>query len=568
LAGQNGLAMKSVCSHRLFRVLRVFGPALGLGPALVCLVCWCWPTASRAQDVLYVQTPDTLVLQAGAILQVQGGVVLSGDARIQLAGTLVLGGGAGGPANWTDNNGSAGGVGGNGCVVCAAGGSEIGGTVTVELPTVRLATAGASFRLAGSLRLRDSLLLGSGNALMLDGHELHLLHPDPGRLEWQQGGWIVSETNPVTDADYGSIRWDVNAGAGSTSYYLPLGVSAPDLGVAFTPMTGTNSFHISTYGTGPDNLPYPGAGRYLPNPVTDLYSEIAVGDNAAWTLDRFWIIDPGENGSEVTLRYRPAEVSSGVSGSEAALLAQPWIPGLGWQGPGVGISGEPVSATLSLTAGTSAAWALALGATPLPVTCRGLLVTSGPGSVLLAWSTESELDNLGFDVQRRQTSNEWLSLGFVPGAGTSSRPHAYTFQDHTCPAEGSLYRLIQRDRQGNSQQACDLVYGRPESELEELADAALLWPNPIASQFWVSAPGVQPPSGEWRLFDGQGRVQGGGVATCSERPCLSSMLPGPAGMDQVWICSDQLPANLPLGFYVMEWTSLPEQMFKVLHLPP
>jgi hypothetical protein len=429
-----------------------------------------------------------------------------------------------------------------------------------------LATVAGTFHLASDLRLRDSLLLGSGNALMLEGQELHLLRPDAGMVEWQQGGWIVSETNPETDANYSSIRWDVDAGPSPVEYYLPLGVTAPDLGVAFTPMAGTTSFHISTYGTGPDNLPLPGAGRNLPAPVTDLYGQIVGGDNATWTLDRFWVIDPGENGCEVTLRYRPEEATAGVSGAEASLLAQSWIPGLGWQGPGIGISGEPVSPTLRFVAEAPAAWALAVGASPLPVTCRGLLVTAGPGSVRLDWSTESELDNLGFDVQRRQTGGAWLSLGFVAGAGTSSEPHTYSFSDYACPPEGALYRLIQRDGQGQSQPACDLVYARPEKG--ETAGTALLWPNPISRQFWFSAPGLQPPSGEWRLFDGQGRLQAKGLATCGEKPLHSPTVPGHVNMDLIWMCSDQLPSELPAGIYLMQEMSLPEQMFKVLHLPP
>ena len=349
--------MKKVCSVQWFRVLR------GLGAAWVCL-CF-GPDAAHGQDLLYVQARDSLVLQAGGLVQVQGGVVLSGEGRILLEGKMLLGGGVGGSADWTDNNGFVGGVGGSGCVVLAAGGSRIGGAVTVELPTVRLATSGATFGLSNSLRIRDSLLLGDGNSLELRGHEVRLLHPDPGILGWQDGGWLVSETHPETDADYGTLSWELSGGS-SPEYIIPFGVAGPDLSVAFTPLPGNSAFHLSTYGTGPDNLPLPAVGRGLSWPVSDLYSAVVAGDNAPWTLDRFWIIDPGENGGAVTLRYRASEASAGVAGSEATLLAQPWLSDAGWQGPGVGSSGEPASPTISFVVDSPGAWTLALAATPLP----------------------------------------------------------------------------------------------------------------------------------------------------------------------------------------------------------
>jgi|GEM_PF-2613718 len=531
---------------------------------LVCIGAWGRPAC--AQDLLFVQTPDSLVLQAGALIQVQGGVVLSGEGRILLEGRLVLGGG--GTADWTDNNGLAGGVGGNGCVVLAAGGSEIGGAVTVELPTLRLATAGETYRLATSLSIRDSLLLGVGNALALEGHELQLLNADPGSLGWQAGGWIVSETHPDADPDYGTVRWEVAAGPSPPEYVIPFGVAGPELGVAFTPLSGSSSFHISTYGTGPDNLPLPAVGRDLPGPVTDLYSQSAGGDNAPWTLDRFWVMDPGENGSVVTLRYRAAESSGGVIGSEATLLAQPWVPGLGWVSPGLGSSDEPVTPTISFLAEAAGAWTLALGASPLPVSCQGLIVASLPAAVELQWSTESEFSNLGFFVQRRGDNSEWQTIGFVAGAGTSSQPHSYRFVDPHCPADGALYRLLQQDFNGSRHQACGVVHGRPLPDLLEPDEAITIWPNPSSDHFWVQAPALPLHSGEWLLFDGQGRLRGSGRATCANPPNTAVPDAQNQSMASKAFCFVQWPDHLPGGIYLFRWVSMPEQMFKLVHLPP
>ncbi|MBI1192262.1 MAG: hypothetical protein GC205_03680 [Bacteroidetes bacterium] len=561
--------MKKVCFNRLLRMLGRF-PA-----ALVCFVFG--PAAGHSQNLLYVQSPDTLVLQAGARVYVQGGVVLSGEGQILLDGALVLGGGssggAGGSADWTDNNGLAGGVGGSGCVVLAASGAQIGGAVTVELPTLLLASSGGAFGLSASLTIRDSLLLGVGNALSLEGHELQLLNTDPASLAWQDGGWLVSETHPDAAPDYGTVSWEVNAGPSPPEYVLPLGVAGPDLSVEFTPLPGSMSFHMSTYGTGPDNLPLPGTGRYLPLPVTDLYSEDAGGDNAPWTLDRFWIIDPGENGSAVTLRYRSTEASGGVAGSEATLLAQRWVPGMGWEGPGIGSSGEPLVSTISFHAEEAGAWTLSLGASPLPVTCHGLVVTALPGAVLLQWSTESELSNRGFEVQRRGAHDAWQSLAFLEGAGTTIEPQSYRFWDSICPPSGALYRLMQVDYNGSQRAVCGLVHGRPLPD--DAALKPLLWPNPTQGQFWVAAPALpasldQGQPGEWQLYDLQGRLMGKGIARCISGPeSNSSQHPGQhfdAGVSSRYHVT--LPDALPAGMYQFRWGASTEQMFRVLHLPP
>ena len=63
----------------------------------------------------------------------------------------------------------------------------------------------------------------------------------------------------------------------------------------------------------------------------------------------------------------------------------------------------------------------------------------------LAWSTASETNNRGFDVQRSQDGNTWTSIGFVNGAGQSTQNRSYQFDD-IAPLQGkNYYRLVQVD---------------------------------------------------------------------------------------------------------------------------
>jgi hypothetical protein len=66
--------------------------------------------------------------------------------------------------------------------------------------------------------------------------------------------------------------------------------------------------------------------------------------------------------------------------------------------------------------------------------------------VTLLWKTASELNNAGFEVQRK-SNNKWNALGFVRGAGTTTDAQSYTFIDRT--ASGKIqYRLKQIDFDG------------------------------------------------------------------------------------------------------------------------
>jgi hypothetical protein len=72
--------------------------------------------------------------------------------------------------------------------------------------------------------------------------------------------------------------------------------------------------------------------------------------------------------------------------------------------------------------------------------------------VELVWKTASELNNAGFEVQRRSekrgaSDEAWQVLGFVRGAGTTSEAKRYVFVDRT--ATGKVqYRLKQVDFDG------------------------------------------------------------------------------------------------------------------------
>ncbi|MDX2129177.1 MAG: fibronectin type III domain-containing protein [Chloroherpetonaceae bacterium] len=85
---------------------------------------------------------------------------------------------------------------------------------------------------------------------------------------------------------------------------------------------------------------------------------------------------------------------------------------------------------------------------PLPVELATFTHKVTRGGVELKWETISEANNAGFTIQRRGVGvEEWSSLGFVRGNGTTSERKSYTFTDKE--AKGKYeYRLAQVDFDG------------------------------------------------------------------------------------------------------------------------
>jgi Secretion system C-terminal sorting domain len=71
-------------------------------------------------------------------------------------------------------------------------------------------------------------------------------------------------------------------------------------------------------------------------------------------------------------------------------------------------------------------------------------------TVQLKWSTATELNNKGFEVQRSIAGNDFITLGFVHGKGTTTESNSYSFIDKAISANTIYsYRLKQMDLDGS-----------------------------------------------------------------------------------------------------------------------
>ncbi|MBS1492465.1 MAG: T9SS type A sorting domain-containing protein [Bacteroidetes bacterium] len=86
---------------------------------------------------------------------------------------------------------------------------------------------------------------------------------------------------------------------------------------------------------------------------------------------------------------------------------------------------------------------------PLPVELLAFNSQISGSNVSLTWSTGSEVNNRGFDIQRKTGNEDWNNIGFVNGNGNSNVQHNYSFNDNNLQSGKYKYRLKQTDYNGN-----------------------------------------------------------------------------------------------------------------------
>ncbi len=88
---------------------------------------------------------------------------------------------------------------------------------------------------------------------------------------------------------------------------------------------------------------------------------------------------------------------------------------------------------------------------PIPVELSSFTASVSGSEVSLIWSTATETNNKGFEVQRSKSEmTEWMKVGIVNGKGTTTEKQQYSFVDKNVPAGTYIYRLKQTDFNGSS----------------------------------------------------------------------------------------------------------------------
>jgi len=89
--------------------------------------------------------------------------------------------------------------------------------------------------------------------------------------------------------------------------------------------------------------------------------------------------------------------------------------------------------------------------TVIPVELVSFAAGQVNGAVVLKWTTATETNNSGFEIQRALGTNDYKKIAFVGGQGNSTVSKAYEYRDSQIPAQAQnvKYRLKQVDYNGS-----------------------------------------------------------------------------------------------------------------------
>ncbi|WP_073284057.1 T9SS type A sorting domain-containing protein [Hymenobacter psychrotolerans] len=108
---------------------------------------------------------------------------------------------------------------------------------------------------------------------------------------------------------------------------------------------------------------------------------------------------------------------------------------------------------------------------PLPVELKSFTADATAKGTQVRWSTASEKDNAGFEVQRGASSDKFETIARIAGHGTTTQARSYEWLDARPLAGVSYYRLRQTDTDGTETFS-------PVVAVKSGSKAAAFYPNP------------------------------------------------------------------------------------------
>ena len=85
----------------------------------------------------------------------------------------------------------------------------------------------------------------------------------------------------------------------------------------------------------------------------------------------------------------------------------------------------------------------------IPVELTSFIASVNGKNVNLNWNTASEINNSGFEVERKSANSDWQKIGFVSGNGTTTEKQSYAYTDRNLTEGKYNYRLKQIDFNGS-----------------------------------------------------------------------------------------------------------------------
>jgi len=299
----------------------------------------------------------------------------------------------------------------------------------------------------------------------------------------------------------------ITATTTSTGTAFSPGISVPVMNIAFSSIIGTpwlSSIKIARTGTATDaDVPTVQIWTDInKNGIVD-DSDAQVGSTANFVNDTATVIgmsySPSSTTENLLIVFQVAG-SANVSHTAGTHIGNGYISG-------------STGGTLATVADFST------GIQALPVQLTQFLATAAMNTTTLRWSTVTEVNNYGFEVERRAiepvsqrgkvspqllngSSAPWLKIGFIKGAGSSNTPKAYSFTDANILSGTYAYRLKQIDNDGTYKYSSE---AEVTIEVPKVFSLNQNYPNPFNPTTTISFSLAQDGLTTLKIYDILGR---------------------------------------------------------------
>jgi hypothetical protein len=204
-------------------------------------------------------------------------------------------------------------------------------------------------------------------------------------------------------------------------------------------------------------------------------------------------------------------------------------------------------------------WAIVDDDSPLPITLSSFFATFSNGSSILQWTTQSENNNMGWNVYRAESDEMSQSLQInsemIEGAGTTFEPTNYTFLDEyeVFPEITYFYWLESIDLNGETQVygpvSVDIPNNDEDQQIPDLPSFYGLhqnFPNPFNPTTHIAFKLLEDSIGKLEIFNVKGQY-------------ITTLFEGNIAADEVnifeWDGKDAKGTNVSSGIYLYKLIS-------------
>ncbi|MCX6158127.1 MAG: T9SS type A sorting domain-containing protein [Ignavibacteriae bacterium] len=280
----------------------------------------------------------------------------------------------------------------------------------------------------------------------------------------------------------------------------------------------TGVLTINNIGTTETLFPVGTATSYNPALIINNGTEVdnfsvKVGSTLSGTPDltkvvqRQWdLAEAIAGGSDVTLKLQFINTDCGINFDPAGTVQMGHYVSNAWIGlDGVITGSNPYILT---TSGITSFSPFSVGMQgSLPVSLATLNSAITGRNIKLNWTTSSEQNNAGFNVERVKSLESgvqsWEKIGFISGKGTVNTPTNYSFEDRNLQTGKYKYRLKQIDVNGNFEYFA--LNGEVEIGVPKTFNMSQNYPNPFNPVTKINFDLPENGKVDLRLYDMLGR---------------------------------------------------------------